>query len=466
MKNIVVASVISFVLIAFASCTKSSELGLNIFATDQINALFTDTLSISAVNESSDSILMYNYGNSPFDSLLVGKINDSLFGLQQSQIFFKPLSLNVPNLGAAVFDSVVMVLGYSVANNYGDTTDLQNFEVYRLTEDMANTDIIYSNKKFAQESSPIGSINFVPSPNTTTISYPRDTASASGFDTVYTKPQLRIRLDKLNPSFVNILKGLDTAALGSSVSLDSTLANQMNGFTVCAKRTSKCMLSLNLSNSASTATNAGAGIYIFYKFPGDTTRYSYQLQTGSISPRSTYFTSDIKKSFAGKYLNSTTTSGDYLVLQGMAGPNIKFEFPSLIKWKNNQKIAINKAELEFTLNTTNTQNYLYSPIQQLLCRKPNASFIADFTDNSSLSLSAQPYYYSGGSLINSDTVTNVYKQKINLTHQLQRIVDGVDGPTLYITPNQKQIVAARSIFYGTKDAKRRPKLSVTYTVLK
>ncbi len=466
MKNIVVAGVISFFLIAVASCTKSSELGLNIFANDQINALFTDTLSISAINESNDSVLMYNYGSTPFDSLLVGKINDSLFGLTQSQIFFKPLSLNLPNLGGAVFDSVVMVMGYSVANNYGDTTDMQTLEVYRLTENMALTDVIYSNKKFAQENSPIGRLSFVPSPNTTSVSYTRDTAAATKFDTTYTKPQLRIRLDQLNSSLVNILKSLDTTVLGTSVSLDSLFDNQVNGFTICAKRTSKCMLSLNLSNSASTATNAGAGIYIYYKFPGDTTRYSFHLQTGSISPRSTYFTSDIKKSFAGKYLNSSATSGDYLLLQGMAGPNIKFEIPSLKAWKGNQKIAINKAELEFTLKTTDAQTYLWSPIQQLLGRKSNAAFIADFSDNASLSLSALPYFYSGGYLVNSDTTVNVYKQKINLTHQLQRILDGVDGPTLYLIPNQKQIVAARSIFYGTKDAKRKPKLSITYTVLK
>ena len=109
---------------------------------------------------------------------------------------------------------------------------------------------------------------------------------------------------------------------------------------------------------------------------------------------------------------------------------------------------------------------MWSPIQQLLARKSNAAFIADFSDNASLSLSSQPYFYSGGYLVNSDTTLNVYKQKINLTHQLQRMIDGVDGPTLYITPNQKQIIAARSIFYGTKDAKRKPKLSITYTVLK
>lgn len=466
MKNIVVAGIISFFLIAFASCNKSSELGLNIFATDQINALFTDTLSLSAINESTDSVLVYNYGSTPFDSLLVGRINDSLFGIQESQIFFKPLSLSIPsNLGSAIFDSVVMVLGYSVANNYGDTTDLQKLEVYRLTEDMAQTNVIYSNKKFAQESTPIGSISFIPSPNTTTVKYTPDTAAITKFDTTYFPPQLRIRLDQLNPSLLHLLSSLDTSILGTNVNLDTIFDSAVNGFTICAKRTSKCMLSLNLSNSSSTATNAGAGIYAFYHLPRDTTHHAFQLQTGSISPRSMYFTSGIKKSFAGKYLNSTTTSGDYLLLQGMAGPNIKFEIPNLKAWKGDQKIAINKAELEFTLKTTDAQAYLWSPIQQIIGRKPNASLIADYSDNLGLSPSTLPYYYSGGYLT-SDSVTNVFKQKINLTHELQRILDGVDGPTIYITPNQKQVVAARSIFYGTRDPKRKPKLSITYTVLK
>ncbi len=466
MKNIVVAGVISFFLIAIASCNKSSELGLNIFANDQINALFTDTLSISAINESSDSVLVYNYGSTPFDSLLVGRINDSLFGIQESQIFFKPLSISIPsNLGTAVFDSIVMVLGYSVANNYGDTADLQKLEVYRLTEDMAQTNVIYSTKKFAQESTPIGSISFVPSPNTLGVKYTTDTAAVTKFDTTYLPPQLRIRLDQLNPSLVRLLSSLDTSVLGTVASLDTTLDAAINGFTICAKRTSKCMLSLNLSNAARTATNAGAGIYAYYHLPSDTTHYAFQLQTGSISPRSMYFTSGIKSSNVGKYLNSTATSGDYLVLQGMAGPNIKFEIPNLKAWKGNQKIAINKAELEFTLKTTDAQTYLWSPIQQLIARKPNASFIADFSDNVGFSPSTFPYYYSGGYLT-SDSVTNVFKQKINLTHQLQRILDGVDGPTIYITPSQKQVIAARTIFYGTRDAKRKPKLSITYTVLK
>ena len=466
MKNILVAGVISFILIAVASCNKSSELGLNIFATDQINALFTDTLSLSAINESTDSVLVYNYGSTPFDSLLVGRINDSLFGIQESQIFFKPYVASIPsNLGSAVFDSIVMVLGYAVTNNYGDTTDLQKLEVYRLTEDMAQTNTIYSNKKFAQESTPIGSISFVPSPNTTTVRYTSDTAAATKFDTTLLPPQLRIRLDQLNPSFKRLLSSLDTSVLGTSVTLDTVLDNAINGFTICAKRTSKCMLSLNLSNSGGTASNAGAGIYAYYHLPSDTTHYAFHLQTGSINPRSMYFTSSIKSSFAGKYLNSTTTAGDYLVLQGMAGPNIKFEIPNLKSWKGNQKIAINKAELEFTLRTTDAQTYLWSPIKQLIARKPNAGLIADYSDNVGLSPSTLPYYYSGGYLT-SDYVTNVFKQKINLTHQLQRTLDGVDGLTIYITPNQKQVVAARSIFYGTRDTKRKPKLSITYTILK
>jgi Domain of unknown function (DUF4270) len=96
----------------------------------------------------------------------VGKVKDPVFGLSESRIYsqFRANS-TVADFSTADSFAVYLELPYNVTSVYGDTTVEQKLSVYRLSEEIPDA-TIYSDKRLNSEVSPIGTLTFLPKPNT------------------------------------------------------------------------------------------------------------------------------------------------------------------------------------------------------------------------------------------------------------------------------------------------------------
>ena len=157
-----------------------------------------------------------------------------------------------------------------------------------------------------------------------------------------------------------------------------------------------------------------------------------------------------------------------MFIQGMAGTNVKIEFPYL---KNLGKVVINKAELELTV-AADSKTETFPPINQLLLRTAQFSAILDVRYDSNFgegATAARPkeQLTTAGGTLREETVagTKVKKYYFNLSSHLQQMLDGKQGSTIYITPHFKEEKASRVVLYGPKNSKYRAKLNLHYTKL-
>ena len=452
MKNIVIASVSLLVLLIVGACNKSSQLGANLFDGNNLNLSFTDTTTVVAQTENPDSVLAVSViGNqvlTNFTKLPLGKMLDPVFGLTEARIY---ANLGYPNAtapaldGAATYtlDSVMFVLSYNGANAYGDTTQKQSISLYRLdaSESLSGENFTYyTNKRFKTSTTRLGGLdNFTPMPN----SKVRVVKDTNKYDY---RPHIAFKLD---PNFGKAL--LDTNVYSSFNAFSGSIGKYFRGFELRAEQTNNAMLSFNVNDDTS-------GIYIFYKKQNDTTKYSYRF--AFLSTTFPLFNHDYAKGSINKFYNGKkTSSGDSLLfVQGMAGPNVKFEFPYFKKQLGTA--AINRAELEITILEDSTSKY--PPTERLILTTANGVPIADLRRNSSTATSEY-----GGTIVTE--AGNLRRYKCNISQHLGNMLSGTAGTTLYLLPDNtrgsipnKQETTSRVVLYGTK-SKYRTKLNLYYT---
>ncbi len=465
MKNFFASIAIICTLLIFltAACNKSSNLGADLFAGENANLKFTDSLSLNVISATTDSALMYTQYVSSYSYLPIGKMNDPVFGTTESQIFMQFLpTTTAPYFGSdatnirelITVDSSFLVFGYAGDKYYGDTLQSQKWSVYCMTDDMGTADI-YSNKSFGTKPSAVGSLTFTPKPYTyhkidtlNTITNVRDSLRSEA-------PQIKIPIDT---TFAHNLMRLDSSTY-------STTANWIaafKGLNIRAEKATNCMLSVDVSNLSTSTT----GFYVYYRVKGDTTNRIFTYSTSQL--RVANIKSNIKSSLIASQLNNSKGTNKFLYAQGLVGPTIKIEVPFLQNWKGANKIAINKAELVFTVNLQNNSSDIFPPIPQMIAHKPTGALTSDFNDNASLASSLSPYYYSKG-YTEYDTLPNgtvrAVLYRVNLSHHLQRMLDGLEGTAIYFSPDPKAVRLSRSVIYGLKDSLNKPKLNITFTKL-
>ena len=434
MKNIIIALTATVALTtATISCNKSSLLGAELFSGDQLPVSFTDALAINAITETNDSV----FASLPYDYLPLGKVNDPMFGKYESKIytqFDSSAFYDFPNK----IDSVVLVMGYSPKATYGDTMESQKISVYRLTQEITNEGY-FSNKTFLTESTPIGSLEFTPRPSTfRTITL--DSISNLASDTL---PQIRIRL---SDNF--------KAQINDTIKYTKNFNQNFKGIEIRSEKETGCMMNFDFG------TNKISGIYVYYHNLGaDKDRKIYVFRPSA--RRFANFKNDYANAPIKPFLNNQTKGDSLVFIQGMSGVNAKIEFPSL---DTLGKISINKAELEFTVK----QDPNFPPINQIILRSGKQEIIQDATvdaqlSNVSLSNRNFSFPFSGGQpkteVINGETVV---KYHFALSTHLQRMLYGLEGNIIYLTPFYKSEKGSRVVLFGSK-TKFRPKLNLTYT---
>lgn len=364
----------SFILsscLFLTACEDPQEIGSEVFVQD-IGVLYTDTLTVDASTVLLDSIVTSNTAN-----LLVGRYIDPILGAVEASSYFH--ISNADTLRSVVdtagrkavtwikyptkVDSIRFILPYSLYQ--GDTLQRQTFKVSQLADDalLEATKTYYShNNAPVLKSTLLGQVQNV---NVRPIKNKNIISGVGRFDT------LKIPISDL--TFINFIKSQRDLTTKDEVLIGTGFKNKIRGLAITSESAKDAAI-VGIS-----ADNAVMKIYYSYK-------YTYTLLNKALTADSIKVTVDTVKTndlFIGLYTRATgaannarfnkvtaTRNGAFnklvsptdalqssqannqVVLQSSTGLAMKVKFPSLLKLKTRQDIAINKAELVLEPNAS------------------------------------------------------------------------------------------------------------------
>lgn len=432
---------ILLVFFALAACSRPSDLGLSLVEQDRSDVVYSDTLSIALSSSDEDLIVTSDRARMP-----VGAYSDPTFGTHRANAYFnfKLPSTNL-DFGDASFDSLVLVMVYDSTGHYGEINlnpSMQEWEVLRLEESILEDESYESDATFATGSL-LANLSFTPNLNDSVLI--QDNREA---------PQLRIRLDD----------ALGQELLSPS---DSTIYNTNNDFKEFLKGVLlRPVVGSSMNNS----------ILRFLPRHPDTRLCLYYTETvlddngvPSQEPRLFEFTmeNDVERvlnyehDYSGTEVLANNPQDSLVYLQGMAGVNVKVEFPYL-QATLGQSI-INQAILELYPLPPSTDAY---PLPNQLVatsrdEEDNLLLIEDFA------VAIQPngaiaFSIPGGTLDTDEQGRDVYR--LNISGELQNVLDGeLTEPSLYLDVFSAGSNIERVVFGNQRNNQFRARLLLTYT---
>lgn len=444
-------SAIAIGLIFIPACTDPTEIGADLLEGDKAEVGFTDTFTVIATTEKTDSILTYFpvfSASEAFQSYPVGDMDDPIFGKTKAQVYAQvSLTQLLPDLEAAAkIDSIVLVLPYDTANVYGFLNQDYGISIHRLTEDMDQDLSYYSNDSFQSDPAPLGSKQFRPNLDSVTIyDYP-----LTGRDTLKVPPQLRISLPI---SFAQELVTLDTAFYRS----DSAFVSYFKGIHIKPTTVTSGMLSFRLLDSR-------AGIFLYYE-RADTSKRQFQLEFNAFRARSVQIENDYNGALAGRYINSAPLGDSLVFVQGLSGLTTKLEIPHI---KNLKNLVINKAELEVRVADLPGDNLgVFKPAPQLLLLAPDSDGDLVTIDDIAIllpqGLAILRQAYGGVPADGKNGEPTVYN--MNISTHVQGMIDGLRENVLYLNVFNRNQNPSRVPLYGAKHPQYSIKLKIAFSRL-
>jgi hypothetical protein len=457
-------SIIFITIILFTlGCSKSTEVGLDLFDEDQVGVLLIDTLKINATTVRQDSVPSPDYTNllRPYPS---GNFNDPIFGRTEAGFYMQMVpatSFDGRKLIGATIDSVVLSLKYDTLS-FGDITSSRAVAVYRMTEELLKQ-TYFSNKTFATESNQLtfdGNAKvFIPriknkaSDSVQILSYLSDTAKLK------LAPHLRIRL---------------TNDLGKEILADTTALKKADDFKkvlkgLYIKPTSEdkglIAFLLNKADNFSTSFNTQTNLNIYFRDNTGKKNIFVLYADVTNAVKSVKFVAQ-PSTILSQAINNPAIGDSILYIQGMNGPDIKVTLPH-VKTLAGQNLIVNKGELEMFIKPT-PDAYITPP--QLIIRKTNIGAfskddaIADVVLAGNVSATYRAF---GGKpekvTINGETLL---KYTFNVSAHLQQMIDNASmSDSFYISFDAKSSTISRAVFYGAKHQKYPMKLKLYCTKL-
>jgi Domain of unknown function (DUF4270) len=423
----------------WSACTKSTELGSDLFDDSKKSVGFTQTLPVTLSTVSGDSLILYN-GAISQTFFLCGSLKDPVFGTTTADICaqFKALG-NVADFSQGKLDSVVLTMAYDTTTVYGNRASTIGFDVFKLNEVLASGagNFYSSNRTFKTENTPIGSIkNIVPR------MLPTDSVAVTSKG-VAKKQGAHLRI-KLSDDFGKQLMKIDSLTFKdlTSADRDAELFKTMKGLVVRANKSADLMIGFNLANPLTK-------VILYYKVGESPREYNFEIGTQSVITGS--YKTDYTGTKVKEYLNNATTN-DIAFAQGLVGPNVKITLPKLDSLKN---LGIISAVLEvgvITLPTDKPEVFKPSKALNVLYTNVTTGLLAPVEDAS------QRYF--DGLVITED---NIQKYKINLTGHIQNMLQGKAGNTLYLATLPKSNSIQRAVLRGGNDKTFKARLKVVYT---
>ncbi len=343
-------------LFLFASCERTSTIGLEVDPTSAIQGSLIDTATISSRTVKDNDISTSALTRYPF-----GYIKDPELGETSSSL---ALSVNIPSesydFGTnAVLDSAVLVLNFA-GEFYGDSTATYNIDVHQLTNNLAKENSYLSSNTYAYQNTLLA--NYTGKVFPTTPFKVTDVLTGAKDTLMTVTPQLRL---KLNNTFVTDHIVAPSPAVPNLLKYNSYFQAAFKGLHVQIRPTTQAAMGnggLMFFNFASTTpTTSTSGLVLYYRKQNattttatDTVSVNFPVSTSSspvaASVSHTYSTkvneqinpapADVNKQFEKTYL------------QPLGGLRTKLAFPYLKKLKAEVgKMIVNKAELIIDLSS-------------------------------------------------------------------------------------------------------------------
>lgn len=449
---------IAAITLFWTSCSESSEVGVDIIEGGTLGVNY-DTLGLESVTIRQDSVLSPSYKNYTYTYPL-GNFEDPVFGKTSSGFYMQFLpgsSYRPADIANATVDSVVLSMRYDSVS-IGNIKQTRQFEVYRLTEDLATQDY-YSNKTFAVGATPIASKTFIPRNNEHTPI--KDSVKIIAYGDTTNKtiltllPHLRVRLD--NAIGEEILRYDST-----QINVNAEFIKKFKGLHIKPTSDDKGMINFRLTkfDGTNTSYNALTNISIYYR-NSKGQRNIMALYSGNNCVKSVnykYTPSSILKSA----INNKNTGDSVVYLQGMNGADIKLNVPNLKKLKD-ANLVINKAELTIYVKPT-PDGFITPP--QLLIREKYIGGFEDHLVGDVIFGSNNNFEIFGGKpvkvTINGQTLL---RYRFNLSYHTQKMFDFSNSVSsnLYITLDKKTGNAHRAVIYGAKHPKFPMEMKVYYS---
>jgi hypothetical protein len=430
-----------------SACEDPQEIGSEVFVQD-VGVLFTDTLTVDASTVLLDSIVTNNT-----DNLLVGRYTDPTLGLVEASSYFQ--ISNKDTIRTELFDndkltkldittkkdfkwiknptqvdSIRFLLPYTLYQ--GDTLQKQTFTLTQLDD---NASLDQTKTYFRTDNPPLLKSTIFGQLKNVTIRPVKNKNFIGGsarFDT--------IRIPVTDPAFINFVISQRESTNKENALIGTGFKSKIKGLALTSESgKNAAILGFSPYNSV---------LKVYYSYT-----YSYTLRNKANTSDSIKVTVDSTKSndfYIGKYVNSSTgaplnarfnkittsrigafsklanpadiltsaQAGNQTVLQPSTGLAMKIKFPSLLKLKERQDIAINKAELVFEPNGST-----YSvPTDLLLIESTLANRPLRTTATSEGSLFFVPFVQGESSTASYVSKTNSYI--FNVTSSLQNILSG------------------------------------------
>lgn len=437
--NAPVIVVLTTLALIISACTKEADkIGLDIQPPgDRLHLFETDTITAVAYSVREDSVrtdeLTYSLLGSYFDPVF-GKVTSSIY----TEIRLSNATLNFGD--APVIDSLVLSLAYH--SIWGDSTTMQTFRVYEMTENIHLDSAYYSTTVTAYDfGNELGSVSVIPSTDSIMI------------DSVKYAPVLRIPLnqrlaDKLltgtsedfvsNEKFRLFMKGLyitadPVDAIGTGALITLNLLTENTSLIAYYHNQEKDSLKYTFSI---TSTSARYGHYNHYNYQDADPVFRQQVIEGN-----------------------TALGSDRIYLQPLGGVKTYLKFPSLntlgsmIKSGEMATISVNEARIFFT--NAEPEFALPVPSRLVLAKLTDADGSTTFLDDQREGDSYFDGYYR------SDP--NHYRFRLSRYVQ-QRLLnpESEDLGIALVIPSASS-VPERVVLNGSNTEEGRIRLVITYT---
>lgn len=434
-RQILIAFIFSM---AIVGCSGPNELGVELLpSSDLIRVGSKVDSNISAYIFDDDSVK-----TDESDRSLLGSIIDPVFGKTTVDLACQfRLSYFAGFEDDAVIDSFNLYLYYKYI--YGDTLTKQHLKVYEL-ENPLDVDAKYYNDQDLSayaKNKVLADFEFIPE---------RDMV----LDTIYKTYDTLYQLLKI-PMDMSLAEKL-LAADSATMRDNDLLVNYFKGLYIDVDdvASSGSILSLELVGNSEIS---GSALVMFYRQTNpddgtpDTTNAAFM--TSKFSARINSFDHDYSATSFANNINNEQQQPGKLYLQSTGGLQSKLYIPGLDSWKDSVNVAVNKAELVFTIDSLASDPTKNAPPKQLLLT------LIDSTGKEYL-----PYDYSFNSTYYGGVLdTTDYTYRFNIAQHLQAVVDGkLKNNGFYLSVGNKSSEYSRVILEGGGESKGI-KLNIAYS---
>lgn len=354
---------------------------------------------------------------------MLGAVNDPLMGTSKAHIITQ---IGLPNASATFsfgdstvkIDSAVLQIAYAATstNFYGDSSDIQTFNVYGLKEDISFDSVYYNNRRPLFDSSSILGSYTGPLHPFDSIQLPMGV-----HDSELLMPHLRIRL---KDDVATLLRNIDKAGNMTS----TTFKQYFKGLYIKAESNPSINQgAIGYFDLYWSSLNTTTALVVYYN---DSLRANFQVNIQTEArynfhdrPNESYPAGMIQKTFQG-----TPQSEAYV--QGGGSTKVLIKIPKLLSHIDTiakTKLAVNGAELVVPINTAKTSTKYPAPLKLFVLASDSVGKNAYLRDQ----------IYEGSAYYGGYFAGNQYR--FNMARHIQFLFEQYKKGNIHINPNEDYI---------------------------